>query len=203
MTASHSCADAAVAFNRIGAFLTAEELADPYLIDANNEHAIDVDGDFQWESSYKSNTGTKFEDDKKKEHKDTKKHKKDDEPILPTTTSSIDEKFLDAEPAKDEEKPFELKGLNLKIPKGSFVAIVGRVGSGKVQSFVEMKINVLFLTDGLTEFAFASLDWRDAQNGRSRKSSRHICFLDCSTHDMCFSVLSLLPLHMCHNLLGS
>jgi ATP-binding cassette subfamily C (CFTR/MRP) protein 1 len=33
---------------------------------------------------------------------------------------------------KEEEKPFELKNLNLKVAKGSFIGIVGRVGSGKV-----------------------------------------------------------------------
>ena len=32
-----------------------------------------------------------------------------------------------------EEKPFELVDVKLKIPRGSFVAIVGRVGSGKVR----------------------------------------------------------------------
>jgi hypothetical protein len=31
-----------------------------------------------------------------------------------------------------DEKPFELKGLDIAVPKGSFVAIVGRVGLGKV-----------------------------------------------------------------------
>lgn len=31
-----------------------------------------------------------------------------------------------------EEKPFDLKDLRLEIRKGAFVAIVGRVGSGKV-----------------------------------------------------------------------
>ena len=34
---------------------------------------------------------------------------------------------------KDEDQPFELVDLKLKIPRGSFVAIVGRVGSGKVR----------------------------------------------------------------------
>ena len=47
--------------------------------------------------------------------------------MLPTTATAESEKKVDT-----PEKPFELKGLNLKIPKGSFVAIVGRVGSGKV-----------------------------------------------------------------------
>ena len=32
-----------------------------------------------------------------------------------------------------EEKPFELIDAKLKISRGSFVAIVGRVGSGKVR----------------------------------------------------------------------
>ena len=39
------------------------------------------------------------------------------------------------EEKKDEDKPFELADLKLRIHKGSFVAIVGRVGSGKV-SFI-------------------------------------------------------------------
>ena len=34
---------------------------------------------------------------------------------------------------KAEEKPFAIEGLKLNIPKGAFVAIVGRVGSGKVR----------------------------------------------------------------------
>ena len=32
---------------------------------------------------------------------------------------------------KDHSKPFTLEDLNLKIPRGSFVAISGRIGSGK------------------------------------------------------------------------
>jgi ABC-type polysaccharide/polyol phosphate transport system ATPase subunit len=32
----------------------------------------------------------------------------------------------------DEEEPFQLKDIVLRVPNGSFVAIVGRVGSGKV-----------------------------------------------------------------------
>ena len=58
---------------------------------------------------------------KKKEKK--KKQKKG---VLPTTTDGKPE-----DEKKAEDKPFVLKDLNLKIPKGSFVGIVGRVGSGK------------------------------------------------------------------------
>jgi ABC-type transport system involved in cytochrome bd biosynthesis fused ATPase/permease subunit len=35
-----------------------------------------------------------------------------------------------------DEKPFELKGLDIAVPKGSFVAIVGRVGLGKVSQLM-------------------------------------------------------------------
>ena len=53
-------ADAAVATRRISQFLTAEELAEPYKVDPNNEFAVDVDGSFQWETAYKdSPTSTK------------------------------------------------------------------------------------------------------------------------------------------------
>ena len=71
----------------------------------------------------------------RKESKDKKSGKKggkkSDGVILPTSVAPGDgdkEKGQDAE----EEKPFALNGIKLTIPKGSFVAIVGRVGSGKV-----------------------------------------------------------------------
>ena len=40
-----------------------------------------------------------------------------------------------AESEEDQEPPFELRNLMFSVPKGSFVAIVGRVGSGKVHRF--------------------------------------------------------------------
>ncbi len=157
-----SCADAAVALGRISSFLTAEELAEPYTIDTESKLAIDVDGDFQWETAYKSDIGgKKFDTGKGKDHgkgkgseaaskaqskdKDGKSagkgglfRKKKTDPVLPVTASAGDAKKAD-EKEKSEDKPFELRHLALKIPKGSFVAIVGRVGSGKVsatQSFL-------------------------------------------------------------------
>ncbi|THG96760.1 hypothetical protein EW026_g5132 [Hermanssonia centrifuga] len=149
-----SCADAAVALGRISSFLTAEELAEPYTIDTESKLAIDVDGDFQWETAYKSDIGgKKFDTGKGKDHgkgkggeaaskaqskdKDGKSagkgglfRKKKTDPVLPVTASAGDAKKAD-EKEKSEDKPFELRHLALKIPKGSFVAIVGRVGSGK------------------------------------------------------------------------
>ncbi|KAG5647497.1 hypothetical protein DXG03_009434 [Asterophora parasitica] len=130
-------ADLLVALGRISKFLSAEELEDYYAIDTSRDNAIDVDGDFTWEAAGKVSDATKPSpaDEKKaaeEKRKDEKAWKKDSkkEGVLPTT--NVDEK--DKETALEEEKPFELKNLKLHVPKGFFVAIVGRVGSGKVQS---------------------------------------------------------------------
>ena len=73
----YSCADAAVAFGRIGTFLTAEELAEPYVVDKASKHAIDVDGDFQWESVSKAGaSGGKFQHEKGGKGKKTKEEKR-------------------------------------------------------------------------------------------------------------------------------
>lgn len=134
LTCFPSCADAAVALGRIGSFLTAEELAEPYLIDKDSKHAVDVEGDFEWETVPKAGAGGgKFQNgkdgsgDRKAKQQAKKADKKKRESVLPTSATTDSEKKVDT-----PERPFELKGLNLKIPKGSFVAIVGRVGSGKV-----------------------------------------------------------------------
>ena len=46
-------ADSLVALGRISSFLTAEELGEPYRIDTAISNAIDVDGDFTWETAGK------------------------------------------------------------------------------------------------------------------------------------------------------
>lgn len=135
-------ADAAVAIGRIGSFLTAEELPDPFEIDPKREDAIAVDGDFQWEAANPAASAGKFQTGKSSGgpgHKKDEKPKKDastsrkrrslfgkkTDSVLPVTATAVD-----AEEKKVEE-PFGLKNLELKIKKGSFVAIVGTVGSGK------------------------------------------------------------------------
>ena len=147
---SCSVADASVALGRIGSFLTAEELADPYKIDPNNQYAVKVDGDFQWETTHKTSSGSsKFQVAKPGGHAGPGA-KKAEEPmksgrkrrlfgnkgaVLPME-ADMDGKTKNGED-KPEEKPFELKNLKLQIPKGSFVAIVGRVGTGKVSTIYQ------------------------------------------------------------------
>ncbi|RPD56133.1 multidrug resistance-associated ABC transporter [Lentinus tigrinus ALCF2SS1-7] len=115
-----SAMDALVAIRRVSAFLRAEELAVPYTINPASDYALDVDGDFTWEEVRKDmNAQAKNEQDKDKD--------KAAESTLPTTAPPEEQEKEKA----PEEKPFELKNLRLKVPKGAFVAIVGRVGSGK------------------------------------------------------------------------
>ena len=121
-----SLADALVALGRISHFLTSEELPEPYPIDKNSDVAVQVDGDFVWETVLAAEKG-KFVDGGKD------KKPLEAERSLPMTTADLEKKNVrdDAE-KKGEETPFELKNLKMSVPKGAFVGIVGRVGSGKV-----------------------------------------------------------------------
>ncbi|KAF9002584.1 multidrug resistance-associated ABC transporter [Cyathus striatus] len=117
--------DSIVAIRRIKTFLLAEELEEPYRLDFRHEAAVDVVGSFVWDVASGINEEKKARNDpeKKKEMKEKKAKKvKDNEPpALPVVASS--DPPVDTEEKKD---PFELKNVKLTIPKGSFVAIVGR-----------------------------------------------------------------------------
>ena len=52
---------------------------------------------------------------------------------------------------KEEEKPFALANLELRIPHGQFVAIVGRVGSGK-SSVLQSLVGEMRRVDGEVVF---------------------------------------------------
>ena len=125
--------DAFVAFGRISKFLQSEELQEPYLLDYGMKHAVKVDGDFTWEIAGKVE-GNRFSGKGGKKRlsakptPEKKKSSKSKEPMLPTVAPKVEEN----EKGEEEEKPFELRDLKFSVPKGSFVAIVGRVGSGKV-----------------------------------------------------------------------
>ncbi|KZP34073.1 multidrug resistance-associated ABC transporter, partial [Athelia psychrophila] len=129
-------ADALVALPRVGSFLTAEELPDAYTLDpdAQGNVGVEVDGDFVWEAAEAA--VVKSKDDKPEAGKGKGKKAKGkgkDDPVLPVavTDGEKEEDVVVEEKVQQEEKPFELKNLKMKVPKGAFVAIVGRVGSGK------------------------------------------------------------------------
>ncbi|KAG5729874.1 Multidrug resistance-associated protein 1 [Termitomyces sp. T112] len=126
-----SLADLLVALTRISKFLSAEELGDPYVLDESLPTAVEVDGDFTWETAGKmpmKSKGDKIKTATKEEAKTNKGRSKK----LDTLPTHMGELVTETrEKNSEEDKPFELKNLKLCVPKGSFVAIVGHVGSGK------------------------------------------------------------------------
>ncbi|KAG5351318.1 hypothetical protein C0989_006977 [Termitomyces sp. Mn162] len=128
---AHFLADLLVALTRISKFLSAEELGDPYVLDESLPTAVEVDGDFTWETAGKmpmKSKGDKIKTATKEEAKTNKGRSKK----LDTLPTHMGELVTETrEKNSEEDKPFELKNLKLCVPKGSFVAIVGHVGSGK------------------------------------------------------------------------
>lgn len=133
-----ACSDAYVALGRIGEFLTAEELGEPYTIEDNMDGegakwGVKVEGDFTWESANAAPNQSKDKSGgSKKERKSAaRKDKKSKEDTKGAGGTKTQEKSHPSQNESTSDEPFKLTNLNLRIPRGSFVAIVGRVGSGK------------------------------------------------------------------------
>lgn len=213
-----SLADALVAIGRITKFLTADELAEPFAIDTGegNKLAVDVDGDFAWETAGKpvdklakggAGGHRKEKKDKPKAVKEAKvdkkgfwKRKSGKEEVLPTTAPDLEKKDEEKveENDNEEEKPFELKNLKMKIPKGSFVAIVGRVGSGKVGHTVLDGFSWLLTSSA--EFITSSYHRRDATH--EGKRGLYTPLIGCICIDDAHRSLSVGLSHMYHRLPG-
>jgi len=157
-----SLADAIVSLARISKYLLAEELMHMPRIDPSQDAAVSVDGDFEWEvvsgndkvqvidqkEDEKANEFKLLMDERKKKKEEERRRKKDSrmdgarwkfwkakkgqEDSLPVTIEGEGIHVEDRPSPAVEEKPFGLKDLRLEFRKGAFVAIVGRVGSGKV-----------------------------------------------------------------------
>ncbi|KAF4576944.1 hypothetical protein EYR36_004928 [Pleurotus pulmonarius] len=122
-----SLSGAIVSFKRISTFLVAEELAEPYPMNADSKYAVDVDGDFTWEIAEGIEEKTTKESAQIKE--DTAFDEVKDDQVLPVFATS--EKGEELEEVEEDKMPYSLKGLKMRIQRGQFIAIVGRVGSGK------------------------------------------------------------------------
>lgn len=154
------CSDAYVSLGRIGEFLLAEEQQATFVVKQGAEYAVDVEGDFTWEvvdpNKIKNTKGVvgnatsakeimaqakeatrqqrgKDKKGKKTDKKGTKRHSGTDTPLASGSGAANSGAVTPTvqEEEKDHNKPFELENLNLKIRQGSFVAISGRIGSGK------------------------------------------------------------------------
>ncbi|KAF8500114.1 multidrug resistance-associated ABC transporter [Gautieria morchelliformis] len=142
------CSDAYVALGRIGAFLTAEEISEPYTVEPESKYAVQVDGDFAWEATLPEKGAPKGKGKKARQQNRSKATRKgaSQSTALPTTRPANEDKE-----ERQDDKPFELLGMKVKVPKGSFVAIVGRVGSGK-SSLLQAMIGEMRKTRGEVVF---------------------------------------------------
>jgi ATP-binding cassette subfamily C (CFTR/MRP) protein 1 len=176
-----------IAVGRIGTFLTAEERAQTYIVDTEGAFGVDAHGDFVWETVQRKDDDAaaaerrerwswkgkgkgrrhRFRQRVRSKWEHFKRHRDAmDAPLL-----SEEDHLLPIEPFKEtmgegereeEGKPFELRNLELKVPRGAFVAIVGPVGSGKVSGLSAPNAHIL--TYRVAEFRSAGFDWGDAED---------------------------------------
>lgn len=106
-TVISSLSDSNIAIRRISAILRAEERPQGLPIYPTIKNAVEVTGDFSYESAAPLD-----------------RHDKANSPV---------KSGLRAEKADEinTAQPFMLRGIDLCIPRGSFVCIFGRIGSGK------------------------------------------------------------------------
>jgi ATP-binding cassette subfamily C (CFTR/MRP) protein 1 len=196
-----SLGDAYVALDRISKVLLAEEIGDDYPIDPESPFGVDMTGDFTWETvgppsdtpkpKGKGGAGEKKmtpEEEKKKKEEEKKKkaeekRKKTEEKakVKRRRHGEVDEKSgVDEEeeetPDDGSPKPFVLRDVKLRVPKGKFVAIVGRVGSGKSSLLQAMAGEMRKLKGEVTfggDVAYVSQNpWIQVSNSLLSRSSK-------------------------------
>lgn len=104
-------ADGRNALNRLSRLFHAEVLTDvPFKIDPAQEFALEAkDVSFEWES------GSKDRDAKTKSAAETK----------------ASAKLKDEDADSQNDLPFRVQNIDMRIPRGTLAGVVGRVGSGK------------------------------------------------------------------------
>ncbi|WVQ96140.1 hypothetical protein IAU59_003242 [Kwoniella sp. CBS 9459] len=110
-----SLSEAAVAIRRIGEMLMAEELKSDIKIDPTSMYGIDVEGQFQFQT-INPHVPKSISDANEKSQA--------------TANANANELSVNSEDEKSK-RPFALRDLDLKIPRGALVCVVGRVGTGK------------------------------------------------------------------------
>lgn len=131
--------DAAQAISRLSNVFEAELLQDTCVIDTSLEVALRVENaSFTWDAP--------SPDDEKVGSKD-KSHDQQDK----RKGCKGKKEEAEGEKAKEVEKVFKMSNINLEIPRGKLVAIVGPVGSGKT-SLLQALIGEVRRTSGKVTF---------------------------------------------------
>ena len=124
-----SIADARNAIQRLQECFTAELISETYQRDPDLPYAIEIENaSFTWDGP------------PPEEGKDKKKHRRSSKRVPVSTPTEVKEEFL-----------FKLRHVDMKIPRGQFVAIVGAVGSGKT-SLLQGLIGDMRKTEGSVRF---------------------------------------------------
>ncbi|KAH7391842.1 P-loop containing nucleoside triphosphate hydrolase protein [Pyrenochaeta sp. MPI-SDFR-AT-0127] len=119
--------DANVSVKRIQEFLLAEEAEESATWDYNAKDAVVLkNADFTWERH-----PTQDAEDSPGKKKDTKQEKKQKKAAVQPTQGENGNAASSNTTIVEEEKPFEMKGIDLQFGRNELVAIIGSVGSGK------------------------------------------------------------------------
>merc|ERR1712048_390125 len=127
--------EAWVSIKRVEKFLSLSEInLDEFYVrtvaDDTEETIVEVEeGGFTWKSRDEVKTDEKKEEKGKKNKKDKTGEETNQNQNESTTVEATDEKV------------FKLSGINLHIEKGSFIGIIGKVGSGKSTLIFDMRGN--------------------------------------------------------------
>ncbi|KAF2769287.1 putative ABC transporter [Teratosphaeria nubilosa] len=138
--------DANASLGRIQEFLEAEETNDEASWDYEEKSAIKIEhATFTWERTPGQQgdggnylKGPKSYKQQKVEKKQAKKDKKEDKKLAKKEEKEALEKRsvpqtpeTPGTPANEEEKPFQIRNIDLNIGRNELVAVIGSVGSGK------------------------------------------------------------------------
>ncbi|WVW86813.1 hypothetical protein I302_108868 [Kwoniella bestiolae CBS 10118] len=134
--------DMAVSLGRVRRTLKAEELVDSLDIHPEAKYGIDVRADFRYDAAPKVKNDPKDKtSDEKDDSPENDKTEKKSRSEKRRETKIEKEKArkrkklglaMDVDPDEEDlDIPFHLSGVDLKIPRGALVCVVGRVGTGK------------------------------------------------------------------------
>jgi ABC-type glutathione transport system ATPase component len=140
-----SIADAANAVQRLYGVFEAELLEERYVRDDSLDFAIEVKGAaFTWDSPPPEAAENKKK--QKGHHRGASK-----EAALARAELTADKARAEEKAKSAEDNVFRMKDINLEIPRGGLVAIVGPVGTGKT-SLLQGIIGEMRKTAGSVEF---------------------------------------------------